>query len=426
MNKLFRRHHQEPVEKRSGAFIKRLEESKRSAVDSQRESEMEALTATPKVQVDDLSDIELSAYQAWWKDLDPFHIGRADNEAVLNFVSGCGLPDHKLEEILALFQDQKEGLAKEQFFAILRLIAHAQNGRMISRDIVYLGAPLPRFQTQAIDAIIKRSQQQQQQADDFAAGRSYDSTSNHSNISTSPMPSWMMPMNKVVGAQSTIIPNAILNTTPTKSPYTPTHVSHSRSRSVPYNFLSQIDDNINQITDASFDRLPKPEHQRRSANHSSHVSMDADSLQKIMDTGQSLLLTQSFRPNFIDDDDDDDDEDDEDDCKQDEDNEPGTTTVNSVESSNSSSGKLKQPAPHSYNPYLIAASNTNPFETDDSSSTTPAQTPTLLPLTTPTTQSTLHHQTVNTCMNSRQVPPPPVPPQSTKPAYPKYARRTMY
>ena len=100
MNKLFRRHNQEPVEKRSGVFIKRLEESKRLVVDPQRESEIEALTATPKVQADDLSDIEFNAYQTWWKDLDPFHIGKADNEAVFNFVNGCGLPDHKLEEVI--------------------------------------------------------------------------------------------------------------------------------------------------------------------------------------------------------------------------------------------------------------------------------------------------------------------------------------
>ncbi|GAN00723.1 hypothetical protein MAM1_0002d00145 [Mucor ambiguus] len=434
MNKLFRRHHQESIEKRSGAFIKRLEESKQSAVvDPQRVSDMEALMATPKVQVDDLSDIELSAYQAWWKDMDPFHIGKADNEAVFNFVSGCGLPDHTLEEILALFQDQKEGLTKEQFFAILRLIAHAQNGRVVNKDIVYLGAPLPRFHMQAIDAIIKRSQQQQQQqANDPATSCSYDSTSSQSNISSSsPMPSWMKPIDKIAGVQSTIITNAILNATTTKSPnYTPTtQVSHSRSRSVPYNFLSQMDENnsdIKQIADVSFDPVAKPVHQRRLTNHSSRASMDADSLQKIMDTGQSLLLTQSFRPDFIDDDDD-----------NEEDSDPDATTVDSADSSNSSSAsnsdKLKPSTSRSYNPYLkaVPSSTTNPFETDDSSSTTPTQTPThtpaMLPLThTTTQQSTLYHQTVNTCMNSRQIPPPPVPPQSTKPAYPKYARRAIY
>jgi hypothetical protein len=38
-----------------------------------------------------------------------------------------------------LFENQKDALDQEQFFAILRLIAHAQNGRTVNRDIVYLG-----------------------------------------------------------------------------------------------------------------------------------------------------------------------------------------------------------------------------------------------------------------------------------------------
>jgi hypothetical protein len=285
---------------------------------------------------------------------------------------------------------------------------------------------LPRFQTQAIDAIIKRSQQ----SNDISLVNSYDSTSNHSasssiNNNSNTMPSWMMPTNKVAGAQSTILPNAILNNTPKL--YTPTHVSHSRSKSVPYNFLSKIDNNsnIDQLDDEPSDLLDNPE-SRRSTNHSSHVSMDADSLQKMVDTGQSLLLTQSFQPNFIDGDDNDDDDDDTDD-------EPNINkTANSDDGSNRSSNnsstscRMKQPS-NNYNPYLTAttATNTNPFETDDSSSTTPTQTPTILPQTT-AKSSTLFHQTLNTCMNSVHIPPPPVPPQSTKPAYPKYARRTLF
>lgn len=38
-----------------------------------------------------------------------------------------------------MFQQQKDGLDQEHFFAILRLIAHAQNGKTVNRDIVYLG-----------------------------------------------------------------------------------------------------------------------------------------------------------------------------------------------------------------------------------------------------------------------------------------------
>lgn len=260
-------------------------------------------------------------------------------------------------------------------------------------------APLPVFQTQAIDAIIKRLQYN-------------DIASNHSNVGPDPsiassdnMPSWMMPMNKVAGAQSTIMPNATLSKT-----YTPTCASHSRSKSVPYNFLSTIDDVNNSaapINDQLFNSVDKPGH-RRLANHSSHVSMDADSLQKMIDTGQSLLLTQSFRPNFDDDDD------------------QQTETTGNNEEINSSSTKAK--ISNNYNPYLIATqmattSNTNPFETDDSSSSTPTQTSTVLPQAT----TSFYDQTRNTeCMNSKSILPPPVPPQSTKPAYPKYARRSLF
>lgn len=51
---------------------------------------------------------------------------------------------HKLsnaiyKKILSFFQNEKNGLNKEQFFAMLRLIAHAQNGRSVIRDLVHLG-----------------------------------------------------------------------------------------------------------------------------------------------------------------------------------------------------------------------------------------------------------------------------------------------
>ncbi|KAI8637706.1 hypothetical protein BD408DRAFT_45085 [Parasitella parasitica] len=388
MNKLFRRYHQGNLEKRSGVFIKRQEESRR--LDSQRQFDMEALSATPKIELDDLSDIESNAYQTWWKDLDPFHIGKANNEAVFNFVSGCGLPDYRLEEILALFQNQKQELTKEQFFAILRLIAHAQNGRTINRDTVYLGAPLPRFQTQAIDAIIKRSQ-----PNEAVVSKFHDSTSNHSSISANSseagnkkVPSWMTPMNKATGVQPTMLPQAILGISKL---YTQSHVSHSRSRSVPYNFLSKMDDSSNRShTNNESHDLPSKLEPRR--------SMDADSLQKMMNTEQSLLLTQGFQPKFNDGAD--------------------TASVNSNESrTRCKSYDKTEEGPNNYNPYLTAT-NANPFETDDSSSTTPTQTPTIL--------SQTANNTLNICMNSEHIPPPPVPPQSTKPTYPKYARRTHF
>lgn len=74
---------------------------------------------------------------------------------------------------MALFETAGDGLNQLQFFAMLRLIAHAQNGRKISKALVYLGgkmnyavdektelniydlAPLPQFHANAIDALIK-------------------------------------------------------------------------------------------------------------------------------------------------------------------------------------------------------------------------------------------------------------------------------
>jgi hypothetical protein len=40
---------------------------------------------------------------------------------------------------LLLFETARDGLNRGQFFAMLRLIAHAQNGRNISRALIYLG-----------------------------------------------------------------------------------------------------------------------------------------------------------------------------------------------------------------------------------------------------------------------------------------------
>lgn len=131
MNKLkstFSLRHKDP-EKRSEVFIKRLSSQK----------EIHPIESTPKIELEDLSEEESNTYLDWWRDLDPFGIGKADNKAIFNFVSGSNLPDPILEEILALFQDEKDGLNRQEFFAMLRLIAHAQNGRKISSDIVYLG-----------------------------------------------------------------------------------------------------------------------------------------------------------------------------------------------------------------------------------------------------------------------------------------------
>ncbi|KAI9022770.1 hypothetical protein CLU79DRAFT_835134 [Phycomyces nitens] len=109
----------------------------------------------PSISLGELSEREQQAYRAWWKDLDPFGLGRLENKTALVFLSDCGLPDKKLEEILQLFQDAVGGLSEIEFYALLRLIAHAQNGRQISRDLIFLGAPVPRFHMSPIEALIK-------------------------------------------------------------------------------------------------------------------------------------------------------------------------------------------------------------------------------------------------------------------------------
>jgi hypothetical protein len=88
--------------------------------------------------------------------------------------------------------------------------------------------------------------------------------------------------------------------------------------------------------------------------------MDANQLSQMVDTGQSLLLTQGFTPKFL----------------------------NESEQS------------------------TNPFDSTDSSPQTSAPA-------TPTYPNINIH--TNDLSNKNREPPPPVPPQSTKPQCPKYA-----
>lgn len=81
--------------RRSEAFIKKLEESKRLEPEEPNKN----LTDPPTLALSDLSKHEIDAYQALWKDLDPFGIGKADNHAVFQFVSGCGLSDATLKKV---------------------------------------------------------------------------------------------------------------------------------------------------------------------------------------------------------------------------------------------------------------------------------------------------------------------------------------
>ncbi|KAI7852707.1 hypothetical protein BDC45DRAFT_443587 [Circinella umbellata] len=126
-------------DRRSQQFAKKLNAAQFQSYDKTSTTESTANDGPPILHLDELTEMERAAYQSWWKDLDPFSLGHLDNEAVLKFLRGCCLPDHKLEQILRFFEHTVDGLNELQFYAMLRLIAHAQNGRTISRDMIFLG-----------------------------------------------------------------------------------------------------------------------------------------------------------------------------------------------------------------------------------------------------------------------------------------------
>jgi hypothetical protein len=50
--------------------------------------------------------------------------------------------DDGIYQILRLFDTATDGLKEVQFYAMLRLIAHAQNGRRVTPELVHLGGKL--------------------------------------------------------------------------------------------------------------------------------------------------------------------------------------------------------------------------------------------------------------------------------------------
>lgn len=170
---------------------------------------------------------------------------------------------------------------------------------------------MPRFQTQAIDALINSTSQ------------------------ATDMPSWMISLPNSKVTQPTQLTTQSTQLPPTKAIYP----SHTRSKSVP-----------------SANMLRAPTESPSRTRHSGRASLNQDSLERIMSTGNSLLLTKEFKPKFLEEE------------------------------------------------------NKNPFESTDSLVSTPRQQYVTLP---------------NRSLNTDHIPPPPVPPQSTKPAFPKYARRAL-
>ncbi|KAI8996960.1 hypothetical protein BDB01DRAFT_714493 [Pilobolus umbonatus] len=172
MNKfknVFQRSHKSKAteDRRTQQFVKRHSSSSHviNTLNNQHPS-LEQTNETPNITLEELSEIEKEAYQSWWKDLDPFDYQQIDNQTILKFLTGCELPPDRIEDIVALFDSAGEGLNMFQFFAMLRLIAHAQNGRKISPALVYLGAPLPHFNTPTINGLAARNSPSSEEEDD--------------------------------------------------------------------------------------------------------------------------------------------------------------------------------------------------------------------------------------------------------------------
>ncbi|KAI8882091.1 hypothetical protein K501DRAFT_221842 [Backusella circina FSU 941] len=284
------------------------------------------------VKINDLSDIELDPYRSWWKDLNPFGLKVLNVEKVLEFILSSGLADETLNKILSLCQHQKEGLKQEEFFAVLRLISHAQQGHTISLSLVHDKVEsMPRFRTEAIEISLKP--------------RSSCETSRSVNLNSE-----QSDFRSLSLGQSN-------NSTPSQTTrFNKLHpgYGHSRSRSLPFNPFSAPQHA------SPFDTLGVSPVKSGQSRHGAHKSMDTNQLSQMVDTGQSLLLTRSFTPKFL----------------------------------------------------SESEQTTNPFDSTGSSPQTPAPA-------TPTYPNIIIH--TNDVSNKYREPPPPVPPQSTKPDYPKYA-----
>ncbi|KAI7876152.1 uncharacterized protein EV154DRAFT_68389 [Mucor mucedo] len=313
-------------------------------------SPSEALPA-PAINLSELSEMEKPAYQAWWKDLDPFDFKKINNNTILKFLNGCSLPDNKLEQILALFETAGDGLDELQFFAMLRLIAHAQNGRKISRALVYLGAPIPYFHKNAIDALIKSSSTEQLETKENRKSwwgnekpaqlenrRSYMGP--YTQHATSPIIDLFYPIQPSYDASvMTTITPLTPNVVQLEEKYT-----HSRSRSA---------GTVNEF-------IHNPYQQQVEELTSSRSSLSLHEL----NTGQSLLLTQRFVYQ--------------------------------------SPSVRHQEIPETSNPF-------NPLKEEI--------------ITSPFDDETID---INDKPNTFSIPPPPVPNQLTKPAFPKYTRTNTF
>ncbi|ORZ22401.1 hypothetical protein BCR42DRAFT_447713 [Absidia repens] len=159
INAFSRSQHKKDDKGRSHQFAKRLAAATRS-------DQAPGPTLSPS----ELSPLESTVYKTWWEELDPFNLGTVLDEALHPFLYESGLDQEILGQIVDFYSGDTRYM-EEQFYGILRLIAHGQSGRKINRDLVALGAPLAHFNNNAIDY-----------------WRRQDDNSNSSNQSTVPLP----------------------------------------------------------------------------------------------------------------------------------------------------------------------------------------------------------------------------------------------
>ncbi|CAO3594940.1 unnamed protein product [Absidia cylindrospora] len=159
INAFSRSQHRKDDEGRSHQFAKRLAAS--TLCDQ---------APGPTLSPSELSTLESTVYKTWWNELDPFNLGTVLDEVLHPFLYESGLDQEILGQIVDFYSGDTR-YVEEQFYGILRLVAHGQSGRKINRDLVALGAPLAHFNNNAIDCCLLQ-----------------DSNSKSSSQSTVPLP----------------------------------------------------------------------------------------------------------------------------------------------------------------------------------------------------------------------------------------------
>ncbi|KAI9307495.1 hypothetical protein BJ944DRAFT_157943 [Cunninghamella echinulata] len=140
INAFSRSQYKKDEEGRSYQFAKRLSTTTTTSIASPYSAASTKNSIPgPTLSSSYLSVIELDIYNKWWEGLDPFGLGVAHEEAVHPFLESSGLETNILQQVIIYENTGEVRYTEEQFFAILRLIAHIQNGRKMNRDLVALG-----------------------------------------------------------------------------------------------------------------------------------------------------------------------------------------------------------------------------------------------------------------------------------------------